>query len=80
MFIDAASGRLTVRLLETPFPDGITLGVYKAPTGNWMPDRNPDPNILQVDIKEAGKYVVQVAGKNGGLRSVKPYRISISRD
>jgi len=79
-FIFGASGKqlVTVNIVQTPGFD-LAIGIYKAPDGSWLGDKNPDPNQLTVEIPEAGDYVLRVTGRSGNDRSVSPYRLSLYR-
>ena len=62
-------------------PDGVDvkLGVYPAPSGNWLPDMTgADSNELTVDLPKPGSYLLRVTGADSKMRSVSPYGLALN--
>jgi uncharacterized protein YdeI (BOF family) len=69
---------VTVTTHKTPGFD-LSVGIYKAPNGGWLSDKNPAPDILTVETPSSGDYILRIRATSGNDRSVAPYQLSISR-
>ncbi len=70
---------LQVQTVDSPPGVDLNIGVFRAPNGNWLRDEAPDrDDLLVVRLSEAGEWILNVAGRNGGMRSVLPYRLRLS--
>ncbi len=69
---------VTVTTHKTPGFD-LSVGIYKAPNGGWLSDKNPAPDILTVETPSSGDYILRIRATSGNDRSVSSYQLSISR-
>ncbi len=69
-------GRWTINIDQQPSRMNIALGVHSAKGGNWLADKSPKGDgKLEVEIKEAGKYILRALDSNGG-RNVQGYKLT----
>ena len=68
--------RWRVSIDNQPDLMNLSVGVYPAPSGNWLLDQSPkgDGQLL-VDLPHAGRYILVVSDANGN-RSPESYQIS----
>lgn len=80
-YLFSVGGPATARFVIQQSPPGVDLelGVFPFPDGGWLRDLSESGDgQLVVELPEAGRYVLRVWGRTGGMRSIEPYVIGTS--